>query len=134
VCLGSCRTFYGGLSHSCQSWNRWPHPATFSYGMAGKASLPCNAVVTGYSQLYFNTSLTSYKALKPNPFRFLFITLSFVVILLLLYLLIKLKASCRLLLLSLVNTAQLLLPTSKRLTYRGEPVYLVRRRLNLRLL
>ena len=34
-------------------------PATFSYGMAGKASIPCNAVVTRYSQLYFNRSLTT---------------------------------------------------------------------------
>jgi len=32
-------------------------PVTFSHGMAGKASLPCNAVVTGCSQLYFNNLL-----------------------------------------------------------------------------
>ena len=32
-------------------------PATFSHGMAGKASVPSNVVVTGYSQLYFNKSL-----------------------------------------------------------------------------
>jgi len=36
-------------------------PATFSYGMAGKASVPCNAVITEYSQLYFNNY-----SLSPN--------------------------------------------------------------------
>ena len=34
--------------------------------MAGKASLPCNAVVTGYSQLYYNSNIIN-KDLKLSP-------------------------------------------------------------------
>ena len=30
--------------------------------MAGKASVPCNVVVTGYSQLYFNINIPAYIA------------------------------------------------------------------------
>ena len=43
--------------------------ATTSYGVAGKASLPCNAVVTEYSQLYFNKNFNKKLINKVKKFK-----------------------------------------------------------------
>ena len=58
LCSGSCRTFCGVLSHSCQSWYRWLQPPSATVWLA---KLACSA---GHTATQLSQGTHSYISTK----------------------------------------------------------------------
>src|SRR6187399_670342 len=64
LCSGSCRTFCGVLSHSCQSWYRWLQPPSATVWLAKPA---CSA---GHPATQLSQGTHSYISTIRSNYRF----------------------------------------------------------------